>query len=399
VPGTGFLIMGLQIESDYVPGTAQLSRKKLIFVVTEDWYFVSHRLGLAVLAQRAGYDVVVVTRDGQHGARIRDAGLRLRSISFNRGGLSPLQDIRTLLSLIWIYLREAPDLVHHVALKPVVYGSLAARVVGVRGIVNALGGLGYIFSTKGFLPRLILTCVKPLLRVALSGSNTRLIVQNSDDRDRLCRNGFADLKNIRLIRGAGVDPNEFYRDSTTNQVPLVILPARLLRQKGVLEFVAAARTIRAKGVKARFALVGKPDLDNRSSVTQTEIDAWVAEGAVEYWGWREDMANVLSQTDIVCLPTFYGEGLPKTLLEGAASGCALIATDIPGCREVVRHGETGWLIPTQDVSALVAALEEAIGQPALRQRFGAAARELVSSHLTLAGVAQETLLVYKELVV
>lgn len=391
--------MGLEMDTDTAPVVAAVPRRKLMFVVTEDWYFVSHRVGLAVAAQRAGFDVVVVTRDGRHGDLIRRAGLRVRNISFNRGGLSPLHDFRTLLSLAWIYFREAPDLVHHVALKPVIYGSIAARLTGVRGVVNALGGLGYIFSAKGFRPRMILKFAKPLLRIALGGPNKRLIVQNGDDRDRLRRDGFVDPNTIRLIRGAGVDPSEYYGERVSGHAPLVVLPARLLREKGVPEFVTAARQLLAKGVKARFALVGKPDLVNPSSVTQAEIDAWVNEGIVEYWGWREDMPKVLSQADIVCLPTYYGEGLPKSLLEGAASGCALVATNIPGCQEVVRHGETGWLVPPRNVPALTAALEEAIGDPTLRAKFGAAARDLVASELTLASVTRETLAVYNELTI
>jgi glycosyltransferase involved in cell wall biosynthesis len=368
-----------------------------MFLVTEDWYFVSHRLELAIAARQAGYDVVVATCVDRHGKRITDAGFTLRPVPFNRGGLNPLQELRTLLHLVRLYRREAPDIVHHVALKPVIYGSLVARMVGTRSVVNALGGLGYVFSSVGLRAKLLRWIIKPALKFALGGKNTRLIVQNSDDRERIVADGLANAGSIRLIRGAGVDPNAYRPVTVASEMPLVILPARLLREKGVGEFVEAARLLRAEGIKARFALVGKPDLANPASVSQPEIDAWVGEGAVEFWGWQEDMPGVFAQAQIVCLPTYYGEGLPKSLLEAAASGCAIVTTDIPGCREIVQHGVTGWLVPARDIRALANALQQAIEQPCLRERYGAAARALVAADFSMSRVAGETIAIYDEL--
>lgn len=372
-------------------------RRKLLFVVTEDWYFVSHRLELAIAARRAGYDVAVATRVDRHGKRVTDAGLALHPVAFNRGGLNPLRELRTLILLARIYRQEAPDVVHHVALKPVIYGSLVARFLGIRGIVNALGGLGYVFSSVGLRAKILRGIIKPALKLALGGSNTRLIVQNSDDRDRVVGDGLANRGSVRLIRGAGVDPDAYRQVNTAGEPPLVILPARLLRDKGVAEFVAAARLLRAKGLKARFALVGKPDLASPASVKQFEIDAWVSEGVVEYWGWQDDMPGVFAQAQIVCLPTYYGEGLPKSLLEAAASGCAVVTTDIPGCREIVRHGVTGWLVPTRDVPALADALRQAIEQPGLREQYGASAKALIATDFSMNHVAAETIAIYDEL--
>jgi glycosyltransferase involved in cell wall biosynthesis len=371
--------------------------RKLMFLVTEDWYFVSHRFELAVAAREAGYDVVVATRVDRYGKRITDAGFTLRPVAFNRSGLNPLEEFRTLMHLVQLYRREAPDIVHHVALKPVIYGSLAARMAGTRGVVNALGGLGYVFSSIGLRAKMLRWIIKPLLRFALGGNNTRLIVQNGDDRDRLVSDGLANAGSISLIRGAGVDPNAYRQVDAASEMPLVILPARLLREKGVGEFVEAARLLRAKGVKARFALVGKPDLANPASISQPEIDAWVSEGVVEFWGWQEDMPSVFAQAQIVCLPTYYGEGLPKSLLEAAASGCAIVATDIPGCREIVQHGVTGWLVPTRDVSALASALRQAIGQPGLREQYGSSARASIVANFSMDRVARETIAVYDKL--
>jgi glycosyltransferase involved in cell wall biosynthesis len=373
--------------------------RKLLFLVTEDWYFVSHRLELAVAARRAGYDVVVATRVDRHGERIVNAGLRLCPIAFNRGGLNPLEEFWTLLNVARIYRREAPDIVHHVAIKPVMYGSFVARMLGIAGIVNALGGLGYVFSSGGLRTKLLRAIVRPVLKFALGRSNSRLIVQNQDDLARVVNDGLASAGSVSLIRGAGVDPAAYRQVTAASEMPLVILPARLLREKGVGEFVAAARLLRSRGIKARFALVGKPDLANPNSVIQSEIDAWVSEGVVEYWGWRDDMPGVFSQAQIVCLPTYYGEGLPKALLEAAASGCGIVASDIPACREIVQQGVTGWLVPAQDVDALAMTLQQAIERPDLREQRGMAARARIGAEFSMDRVTREVIAIYDDLMV
>jgi glycosyltransferase involved in cell wall biosynthesis len=371
---------------------------KLLFLLTEDWYFVSHRLELAIAAREAGFDVVVATRVDRHGDRIVNAGLKLCPISFNRAGLNPLEELRTLIDVLRVYRRENPDIVHHVALKPVMYGSLVARMMGTRGIVNALGGLGYVLSSAGLRAKMLRLIVAPALKFALGRTNSRLIVQNRDDRDRIVNAGLAKAGSVSLIRGAGVDPADYRQVTVAREMPLVILPARLLREKGVGEFADAARLLHARGIKARFVLVGKPDLANPTSVSQSEIAAWVAEGVVEYWGWQDDMPAVFAQAQIVCLPTYYGEGLPKSLLEAAASGCAIVTTDIPGCREIVQHGVTGWLVPARDIGALADALRQAIEQPGLREQYGATARALVASDFSMSRVASETIAIYDKLV-
>jgi glycosyltransferase involved in cell wall biosynthesis len=295
-----------------------------------------------------------------------------------------------------LYRREGPDIVHHVALKPVIYGSLVARIVGTRGIVNALGGLGYVFFSAGFRAKVLRSIARPVLRWLLNAENTRLIVQNTDDEQRLVAAGVAKVSSIQVIRGSGVDPDAYRQVAVTTDEPLVVFPARFLREKGIIEFVGAARMLREQGVKARFALVGRPDPANPTSVSQAEVERWVGEGFVEAWGWRDDMPAVFSQAQIVCLPSYH-EGLPKSLLEAAASGCAIVTTDIPGCREVAQPGKTGWLVPPQDTLALVKALQHAIEQPGLRQQYGMSARALVASDFSISRVAKETIAVYQKL--
>jgi glycosyltransferase involved in cell wall biosynthesis len=369
----------------------------LLFLVTEDWYFVSHRLELAIAARDAGYDVSVATRVDRHGERIAAAGLKLYPLSFNRGGLNPIEEMRTLAEIRSTYLRERPDIVHHVSLKPVIYGSLVAKWLGISCIVNALGGLGYVFSSTDRRARMMRRIVRPILRLVLGGSQSVLIVQNRGDRDRLVSEGLAKAGATRLIRGAGVDPNAYRRVAVEVGTPLVILPARLLREKGVCEFVEAARLLRSRGVQARFALVGKPDPANPASLTEADVEQWAKEGVVECWGWRDDMPDVFAMAQIVCLPSYH-EGFPKSLLEAAASGCAIVASDIPGCREIVAREATGWLVPVGNVAALAVALQEAIERPDLRTKFGAAARSRVEKNFSIAQVTSATLDVYSRLI-
>lgn len=364
--------------------------------MTEDWYFVSHRLELAIAAREAGYDVAVASRVDRHGERITAAGLKLYPVSFNRGGLNPLEEMRTLAEIGRIYRLEKPDIVHHVALKPVIYGSLVAKWLGIRGTVNALGGLGFVFSSTTARARMMRGIIRPLLRFVLRGKHSLLIVQNRGNRDHLVGEGVVELESTRLIRGVGVDPAAYRQVGEETERPLVILPARLLREKGVCEFVEAARSLRKKGVKARFALVGKPDPANPASLTQAEVDRWASEGIVEYWGWQDDMPSVFAAAQIVCLPSYH-EGLPKSLLEAAASGCAIVASDIPGCREIVTPGETGWLAPVRDAGGLAAALEQAIERPDLRARFGTSARNIVERDFSVARLAEQTIALYREL--
>lgn len=372
-------------------------RPRLLFVVAEDYYFVSHRLQLAVAAQEAGYDVSVATHVNRHGKIIRDAGLRLFPVHFNRSGVWPPEELRTIRSLVRIYRSLRPDLVHHVAMKPVIYGAIAARIASTKGIVHALGGVGFLFASEAKRARIARLLVRPALKSAFSQPNSRIILQNHYDRQMLVESGLVPAHAIRMIRGAGVDLGLYGLSNVKAQPPLVILPARLLWDKGVGQFVKAAKVLKQRGVCARFALVGRPDLKNPSSVSQEHLDRWNSEGIVEIWGWREDMPAVFGQAQIVCLPTYYGEGLPKTLLEAAAVGAAIVTTNIPGCVELIRDGDNGILVSPKDVQGLADALQSLIENIELRSRLGLAARETVREGFTLGQVVAETLDVYAEL--
>lgn len=371
-------------------------RAKLLFVITEDWYFVSHRLALARAAKQAGFDVSVVTRVSRHAEAIESAGVRLFPIDFNRTGMQLGCELRTLLGLLRLFRSERPDIVHNVAMKPVIYGSLAARAAGVGSVVNALGGLGYLFCSTERRARVLRLLAWPLLKFALSWKASCLIVQNSENRDRLVALGLVAPERVRLIPGAGVDLPRYSGKRRIADPPLVILPARLIADKGVREFVSAAQILRAENTTARFALVGCPDPMNPTSIGQAEIEGWTQKGIVEWFGWRDDMPSVLAQAQIVCLPT-YNEGMPKALLEAAASGCAIVTTDIAGCRDIVRDGETGLLVPPRDEAALADALRTLIRRPELRTRLGEAARRRAEADFSVEKIIDATFRVYSGL--
>lgn len=346
---------------------------------------------LAIAAINAGYEVCVLTQEHQHGDIIRKAGIRLIPFKMSRSSMNPFTEIAMFLRLLSVYKLERPDLVHHVAMKPVLYGSIAARIVGVSCVINALAGLGWLFTSSSGKASLLRRPLSLVLRMAMKHYIS--IVQNPDDVLALQQMGLHKHR-IRMIRGSGVDTNIYTPRKLTDGIPLVILPARLLWDKGVGEFVEAARKIRQAGIVSRFALVGAPDPMNPASISVKQLNAWKEEGVVELWGQRNDMPDVYNQAQIVCLPS-YREGLPKSLIEAAASGRAIVTTDAPGCREVVRQGENGFLVPVGDVGALCDALLRLLSNAELCKTMGNKSRRIALDEFCLDRVVDTTLEIYQ----
>ncbi len=369
---------------------------KLLFLVTEDWAFCSHRLPPARAAIAAGYEVVVATRVNKHGAAILAEGFRLVKIGLHRKGYNPLRELRTIVEIVILYLRERPDVVHHVALKPVLYGSIAARIARCPSVVNALIGLGFIFSSDSFIARILRAFVTLAFRLLLNNGRSVLILQNPDDRKMMVAGNMVAPERVRLIRGSGVDVKRFLSTPEPAGTPVVMLPSRMLWDKGIGEFVEAARLVRTRGVIARFVLVGDSDAENPAAIPDAQLVSWRDSGIIEWWGWCEDMPATLAKANIVCLPS-YREGLPKVLLEAAACGRALVATDAPGCREVVLHGDTGLRVPVRDAVSLAAAIQRLLDDSALRAAMGERGRRLVEAEFSESKVAEQTLAVYQEI--
>jgi len=370
----------------------------LLFLVAEDWYFCSHRLPLAVAAQKSGYDVAVITRVTAHGDVIREAGIRVIPLKYlRRASMNPFRELMAIWEIFSIYRKERPALVHHVALKPVLYGTLSARLARVAGVINAMAGLGFVFSSNRRFARLIRPILIQLFRFLLNRQNAHLIVQNADDMTLLLDHGISDINRTHLIRGAGVDMVSYSPSPIASDVPLIMLASRLLWDKGVGEFVAAAKILKSKGVNARFVLVGDTDAENPTAIPRRQLEQWHADNVVEWWGYRDDMAAILPQAHIFCLPSFYGEGIPKVLIEAAACARPIITTNMPGCREMVQDRVNGYVVPPRDVDALVNALSELVGERESCARMGLAGRQMAEAEFDVQRIIQETLQVYKKL--
>jgi len=371
-------------------------KHKLLFFITEDWYFWSHRLPIARAARDAGFEVLIATRVHQHKERIEKEGFRLIPINLIRRNKNIFREIFSILEIIKIYRREKPDIVHHVALKPVLYGSWAARIAGIPGVVNALAGLGFIFVAQGWKVSILRRFVAFAYRSAFSASNLIAIFQNPEDLKLFVDAGVVKSKKAVLIRGSGVDTSRFIHLPEAGGIPTIALASRMLWDKGVGELVDAARQLRKDGVNCRAVLVGIPDPQNPASIPEDTLRRWHAEGMVEWWGHREDMPEVFAKSNIVVLPS-YREGLPKVLLEAASCGRAIVATDVPGCREIVRHNENGLLVPPHDPKALADALKVLVEDAELRAKMGARGREIVEAEFSEEIVVKQTMEVYKRI--
>jgi len=373
-----------------------INKTRVIFVINSDWFFLSHRLPLAIAARNAGADVTVVAGNTGKAAAIRDQGLEFISLPISRSGTNPFTDAGTLIFLFSLYRRLRPDLVHHVTVKPVIYGSLAARAVGGIAVVNAISGLAYTFSSDRLHARILRRLVTMLYRFALGDKHSRTIFQNPDDRDDLIRLRVVRPDQTVLIRGSGVNCSVFKPTSEPDGIPVVMLPARMLREKGVEEFVQAAGLLLGSGHVARFVLVGDADPGNPGSIDRIQLEAWGREGLIESWGHHNDMASVLARANIVVLPA-YREGLPKVLLEAAACARAIVTTDVPGCREIVRSGVNGLLVPARDSRALADAIATLLQSRELSEGFGRAGRAIAVTEFAEEIVVQKTLALYRDL--
>lgn len=370
-------------------------KPKLLFVVTEDYFFCSHRLPLARAAMEAGYEVTVATRFDRHSEIIRAEGIGAAPFALGRGGMNPFRAGASVLRLAALYRRLRPDIVHHIAFKSIVVGSIAAKLAKVPAVVNTFTGLGYMYSSDDLRAALLRRPVEAVLKACLGGKGRAVIAQNPDDRRILAGVMGVKPESLALVRGSGVDPGRYPASEEPASKPQVAFISRMLWSKGVGDFVAAAVKLRAEFPGTRFILVGDTDPDNPQSVPRAQLESWNAQGAVEWLGRREDISEILAASHIVALPSTYGEGVPKILIEAAASGRPIVTTDIPGCREIVRDGMNGLLVPAGNPDALADGMRQLIADPAARRRMGAAGRLIVEQEFSQRQVVAETLAVYR----
>lgn len=380
------------------PQTDSTSRPpKLLFTFSDDRFFWSHRLPVARAALRDGYEVVIATGVYRYAQEIQDEGFRLIPLELIRKNRSPLKELRALRQLRRVYREEKPDLVHHVAIKAVLFGSMAS--VGMNGLpaVNALTGLGYLVASSSAKAAFLRALVWRAFRRLLNGPEKCVLVENQDDKNLVVSHLRIPPERVIVTRGSGVDVELFCPTPEPAGPPVVVLASRMLWIKGIQEFIEAARLLQAKGVAARFVLAGDADSNNPSCVPREQLTAWQHDGIIEWWGHQEDMPSVFKRASLVCLPSHGGEGVPKVLMEAAASGRAIVTTDVPGCREIVHHGVNGLIVPPGNSIPLAAAIEQLLNHPETRRQMAVRSREKAVDEFSEAAVIRQTLVLYHDL--
>lgn len=374
---------------------------KFILFANTDWYLYNFRLSTARALQARGVDVVMVSPPGEFGPRFAAHGVRWVPLRMQRASLNPLREAGTLASLVALLREERPDLLHSFTLKCAVYGALAARAAQVPAYVNAVTGLGYVFASDRMKARVLRPLVSALMRVALGSTRSRVILQNPDDAEAFQALRLAPPHHIRLIRSSGVDIARFNADGRADRgegALRVLLAARLLKEKGVREFAEASAQLRADGRDVRFLLAGMPDEGNPSSVTREEVEGWQAQGLVHWLGHVDDMPGLLRDVDVMALPSYYREGVPKSLIEAGACSIALVTTNLPGCREVVtRDGHDGLHVVPRSADSLAQVLARLDDDRTLLRQLGARAREKALADFDERVVIRRTCEVYDEL--
>jgi glycosyltransferase involved in cell wall biosynthesis len=368
---------------------------RILFVDNQVIDFLRYRMVLAHTLRESGFDVHVAVPREPGLEQISRQGIAAHIFYLRRKSTRPLDELRCCVSLLCLYRRLRPILVHHICLKPVLYGGIAARIAGVPATIDTLTGLGHLFTTHTVKTRVLRSIVSRGLRFSFKHPNHRVIFQNPDDRDRLLAKNKMAADRAVLIKGSGVNLSLFTPEAEPDGPPVVLMASRLLWDKGVGEFVAAARALRARRIRARFVLVGEPDPDHPSAIPVGTLEHWRDAKDVEWPGWQHDMPALIAQSHIVCLPSYYGEGVPRILLEAAASGRPIVATDTPGCREVVRHGQNGLLIPPGNGEALIRAIAQLIENAPLRATMGTRGHEIAGIEFSLEQVIAANLSLYR----
>ena len=368
---------------------------RLLYVVTEDWYFLSHRLPMARAARTAGFEVHVATRVVDGADSIRSEGFVLHHVPFARGKISPLTTLCTIAALRRIERQIAPAVSHHVALQASILGSLAA-IGRPSARINALTGFGHTFISNTPQTRVLRRLIGILLRTLVNRPNTLALVQNPDDREDLLALGI-DRDRITLIPGSGVDTDALRPQPEVAGPPTVAFVGRLLEDKGIRTLVDAHRLLRRSGSNVELLIAGTPDPANPASVSTQEVEQFDREPGITILGHVNDISALWARAHIAVLPS-RREGLPKSLLEAAACGRPLVATDVPGCREIVLPDETGLLVPVDDAPSLASAIGKLASSPELRVRYGAAARRLVVDRFAADKIGRETVELYRRLV-
>jgi len=374
----------------------QNNKKRLLFIVNVDWFFLSHRLPIAVEAVRQGYEVHIAAGITDKLNLLESSGLVVHPLNLHRSRVGIVSFLSEFLEIFSIIRTVAPDIVHLVTIKPVLLGGIASRLAHVPAVVFAVSGLGFVFVNNGLIALFRRKVISILYRLAFGHANKRVIFQNADDKSTLSKLSHIYSNESVIIHGSGVDLSAYSMQSLSGGLPIVLLAARLLEDKGVREFVRAAEFVNGSTPRARFVLVGEPDLLNPATVKQQELDQWKLDGIVEMWGYHDDMNTVLSSATVVVLPS-YREGFPKVLIEAAACGRAVITTDVPGCRDAIEDGVTGLLVPVLDAEMLANKISFLLDNPELCEKMGNAGRIRAEKMFDVKQVVSKHMQIYEDL--
>ena len=350
---------------------------------------------LAVGTLEAGYDVFIASPPGDAVANFTAQGIQHVPLSLVRASMNPLRELEALAVMRKVIAEVKPDVMHMITMKPVLYGGVLARLLRVPLTVSAISGLGYTFLSTGTRAAILRRGILAAFRAALGSSRSRVIFQNPDDRDLFLAHGILKQHQVRMIPGSGTDLSAFDPTEDPSEMPMVLLPARMLWDKGVREFVEAAKILKEQGHEARFVLSGNTDDQNPAAVPQQELDAWNREGVVEWLPHTTNIAGRLAQSYVVVLPS-YREGFPKTLIDAAAAGRAVVTTDVPGCRDAIEVGTTGLLVPPRDSQSLAEAIESLLLDPERCREMGRAGRRLAEAKFSIEDVVAQHLAIYAE---
>ena len=378
------------------------NKKKLLFLITEDWFFCSHFLERALAAKKSGFEIIVCARKNKDKKNIEDYGFKFQEISFNRKSINPLYEFQVLIKIIKIYRKFSPDIVHQIAFKPIIYGSIAAKINNVKSIINAPVGMGFVFTSDSIKALFLKPIIKFLLKKLLSsngGKNkkNKVIFENNDDLNYFVKLGAVKNKDTCLIRGAGVNiDKDFVIHKKKNKVPIIALVGRMLKDKGIYEFVNAAKILKENNTQAKFLLIGDVDNFYSSSIDLKVLKKWNKQEIVEWLGFVNNVDEILRNVDILCLPS-YREGLPKALIEGAARGLPIITTNTVGCKDVVEDGKNGFLVPIKDSIALARVMSILVKDEDLRFKMGCESFKIASKKFSSSIIVEQTLEVYNEL--
>jgi glycosyltransferase involved in cell wall biosynthesis len=371
-----------------------LAGRRILLVVNKDWYFLSHRLPLAVSLRDAGAQVTIAAGATGRETEIMRHGFQFRPLTFDRGGINPFRELRTIADLYRVIRIEKPEIVHNIAIKATLYGSIAARLAGVKAIVNTVTGLGFLFTATTGFGAALRWLVSPFFRLACRAKKVHFIFFNDDDRETFFQLGFTTEAASTVIPGSGVEIESFPPADPSREPPTIVMCARLLLDKGLRELVAATRLLRSEGLTFRVIVAGERDSSNPHVVDAQELAGWIAEGLIEAPGFIKDTRALLSSASIAALPS-YREGMPLFLLEALAAGLPIVTTDVPGCRATVEPGVNGERVPARNAIALAAALRSLITDPTRRAQLGASSRRIARERFAQDIVNAQTLRVYE----